>query len=256
MNTRAGFAYAQVRLQARHGMRPDERVWRRLESVGELANYLQIARTTPLRSWVAGLHPEPGAHDIEFALRQQYRRTVNEVAHWMPPGWRDAVGWVSRLPDLPVLHHLLAGAAAPAWARSDPELRPYASESPAARVLALQSSDCAVLLSGWQRGEPLFASWLDHWRSLWPGSPRLTAGLETLARLLRRYVGALSLYSGAASAPLLESLRRELTGAFRRHAFQPAAAFALLGLVALDLHKLRDQLLQRALFAGLVESST
>jgi hypothetical protein len=251
MNARVRFAYAQARLQARHGMRPDERLWRRLESIGELANYLQHARTSALRPWVAGLNSEPGAHDIELALRRHYRRTVDEVARWMPPGWREAVAWVRRLPDLPVLQYLLSGAAAPDWLHGDPELRPYAPETPAARLLALQSSDCAVLLSGWQRGEPLVASWVGHWRSLWPRAPRFAAGLETLVRLLRRQLGALSLYTGGASAPLLDVLRREFNTAFRRYSFQPAAAAAHLGLVALDAHRLRDQLLQRALFPGL-----
>jgi hypothetical protein len=255
MSTRARFAYAQVRLQARHGMRPDERLWRRLESVGELANYLQLARTSVLRPWVAGLPPEPGAHDIELALRQHYRHTVEEVAAWMPSGWSEAVGWVGWLPDLPALQHLLSGATAPDWLRGDPALRACAAESPAARALALKSAGGAVLLAGWQRGEPLMASWFDHWRSLWPRAPRFTTGLETLARLLRRHLGALSLYTGAASAPLLDALRRELNAAFRRHSFQPTAAFAHLGLFALDAHKLRDQLLQRALFAGLTESA-
>ena len=255
MNSTARFAYAQARLQARHGMRPDERVWRRLESVGDLGAYLQVARNTALRPWVVGLHAHHGAHDIELALRQQYRRTIDEVAHWMPAGWRRPVSWVRRLPDLPALQYLLTGASTPGWMRDDPELRTFASDTPAGRVQALQASDCAVLLKGWQRGEPLYASWLEHWRALWPETSRLVVGLEALARLLRRHLGALSLHSGAASVPLYEILLRELNIAFRRYSFQPAAAFAHLGLVALDVQKLRAQLLQRALFAGMPEST-
>jgi hypothetical protein len=255
MNTTARFAYVQARLQARHGMRPDERAWRRLESVGDLGAYLQVARNTALRPWVVGLHADHGAHDIELALRQQYRRTIDEVAHWMPAGWREPVSWVRRLPDLPALQYLLTGASMPGWMRDDPELRTFASDTPAARVQALQTSDCAPLLKGWQRGEPLYASWLEHWRALWPDASRLVVGVEALANLLRRHIGALSLYSAAASAPLLETLSRELNRAFRRYSFQPAAAFAHIGLVALEVQKLRAQLLQRALFAGMSEST-
>jgi hypothetical protein len=254
MNTTARFAYAQARLQARHGLRPDERVWRQLESVGDLGVYLQVARNTVLRPWVAGLHPGHSAHVIEFTLRQQYRRTIDEAAHWMPAGWRDAVRWVRRLPDLPALQYLLTGATAPGWMQDDPELRLYASSTLAVRMQALQSSDCATLLLGWQRGEPLYAAWLERWRGLWPGPARVTAGLDALIRLLHRHFGALSLHSGAVSAPLHETLSRELNHAFRRYSFQPAAVFAHLGLVALDVHKLRAQLLQRALFAGLTEA--
>jgi hypothetical protein len=256
MNTSARFAYAQARLQARHGMRPDEQVWRRLESVGDPGAYLQVARNTTLRPWVAGLQTGHGAHDIELALRQQYRRTIDEVAHWMPAGWRGPVSWVRRLPDLPALQYLLTGAATPGWMRDDPQLQTFASDTPAGRVQALQSSDCAPLLKGWQRGETLYAAWLDHSRSLWPEDTRHVAGLEALARLLRRHLGALSLYSVAASAPLHETLLRELNRAFRRYSFQPAATFAHLGLVALDAQKLRAQLLRRTLFAGMAESTS
>jgi len=255
MITRPRFAYAQARLQARHGMRPDERVWRRLESVGDIGAYLQVARNTALRPWVAGLHAGHGAHDIELALRQQYRRTIDEVAHWMPAEWRDPVNWVSRLPDLPALQFLLSGASMPGWMRDDPQLRSFRSDTTAGRLQALQSSDCAPLLRNWQRGEPLYASWLDHWRALWPEASRLVVGLEALARLLRRHLGALSLYSAAASASSQETLLRELNRAFRRYSFQPTAAFAHLGLVALDAQKLRAQLLQRTLFAGMPEAT-
>jgi hypothetical protein len=230
-------------------------VWRRLESVGDIGAYLQVARNTTLRPWVVGLQADHGAHHMELALRQQYRHSIDEVASWMPAGWRSPVSWVRRLPDLPALQYLMTGASTPGWIQDDPELRSFASETPGVRVQALQASDCAPLLKGWQRGEPLYASWLEHWRALWPEASRLVVGVEALARLLLRHLGALSLHSGAASASLYETLLRELNIAFRRYSFQPAAAFAHLGLVALDVQKLRAQLLQRALFAGITEST-
>jgi hypothetical protein len=253
MSDVARFAYVQARLQARHGARPDEGVWRRLDTVGELGNYLQVARNTALRPWVGGLQVSHGAHDIELSLRQQYRRYIDEVAHWMPGRWRGSVRWVRRLLDLPALQYLLTGAAAPAWMREDPELRGFTAADTALRVQAVRSSDCAVLLDGWQGGDPLYAAWLDHWRDLWPGSSRQAVGLESLARLLRRHIGALHLYPVAPSAPLREGLLQRLNSSFRRYSFQPAAAFAHLGLVALDLEKLRGQLLRRVLFAGVPE---
>jgi hypothetical protein len=50
----------------------------------------------------------------------------------------------------------------------------------------------------------------------------------------------------AGNAP--EALATSLGAAFRRHSFKPAAACAHLGLVALDLERLRGELVQRALF--------
>ncbi|MEA2078575.1 MAG: hypothetical protein U9P00_01725, partial [Pseudomonadota bacterium] len=65
MNNVVRFAYAQARLQARHGQRADEKVWRHLHSTGDLSNYLQMARQTVLRPWVIGIDGSQSSHDIE-----------------------------------------------------------------------------------------------------------------------------------------------------------------------------------------------
>jgi hypothetical protein len=43
---------------------------------------------------------------------------------------------------------------------------------------------------------------------------------------------------------------------FRKHAFQPAAVFIHLLLVALDMERLRGSVMQRALFPGYREESS
>ena len=248
MSETARFRYAQARLQARHGERADELVWRRLQGIGDLANYLQAAQQTTLRPWVIGLHSRQNCHEIEFMLRRQYRDYVDAVARWLPARWTGTVTLLRRVPDLPALQHLLTGEATPAWMLDDPELRPLASENQAMRLEAMQNSDLAWLVEGWQQKDPLFVTWLDYWRSKWPRAPRLTAGLDYLARLVQQHIRG-QFEEPAASGSQRDVLMQGLNGAFRRYSQQPAAACAHLGLVALDLEKLRSDLVGRRLFA-------
>ena len=249
MNSGARFAYAQARLQARHGMRPTEQLWRRLASPGDLAGFLQQAQHTMLRPWVLGMQATPTSHPLELSLRQHFREYVDEVAGWLPENWAGVVRSTKRLPDLPLLQYLMRGEPAPPWLLEDAELRPFAAENPANRLEAMHDSDCDYLVTAAQRGEPLPPAWLEHWQRQWPASRRFAAGLAYLARLLRRYLqDAPAVQVGASGIPR-QQLFSGLTHAFRRYSFEPAAACAHLGLVALDLERLRWELLQRSLFA-------
>jgi hypothetical protein len=248
MKPAARFAYVQARLQARHGQRPDESAWRRLQNVGDLANYVQIAQQTGLRPWVLGLKSVRDSHEIELSLRRRFREYVDGVSGWLPAPWPAAVRWVRRLPDLPAVQHLLTGEAAPGWMLHDPELLLFAHENLASRVDAMQNSDCACLVDAWSRGQGLQDAWLDHWKRLWPGKPRNQNGLEYLVRLLREHGAALRGEAGHSSARHRAVLEAGLGAAFRRYSFQPAALYAHLGLTALDLERLRGGLVRRALF--------
>lgn len=249
MSHGAAFAYAQARLQARHGMRPTEQLWRRLASTGDLANFLQQAQQTTLRPWVLGMQATQTSHAMELSLRQRFRNYTDDVASWLPGYWREVVRPVRRLPDLPALQHLLHGEAAPEWMLEDAELRPFTSGNMASRLEALRNSDCAYLAAARQREEPLYRAWLEQWRHQWPASRRLVAGLVHLGRLMQQYLQATRDGKPAAAGLPRQQLVAGLNYAFRRYSFEPAAACAHLGLVALDLERLRGELLQRALFA-------
>jgi hypothetical protein len=79
----------------------------------------------------------------------------------------------------------------------------------------------------------------------------LTAGLHTLGKILLDHLRAQQSASGSSTRGQREALMPVLQGAFRRYSFQPAAACAHLALVALDLEKLRGDLLRRVLFTGM-----
>lgn len=254
MSDRTLFAYAQARLNARHGDRADEATWRRLQSIGDLGSYLQLAQRTSLRSWVLGLHASTGSHDIENALRRQFREYIDDVGHWLPGSWAASVYSVKRVVDLPALQYLLDGGVLQPWMLDDPALRPFASENVAVRLDAVAGSDCGYVVSAWKRGIPLYRAWLDNWRGQWPSAPRFARGVEAVARLFEAHIHALA--SGTtASGQLRDALRTRLAFMFRRYSFQPAAAFAHLALVALDLQILRGALVRRALVPEQVRAS-
>ena len=256
MDERPYFAYVQARLQARHGMRPDEQLWRRLASVGDLGGFLDTARRTVLRPWVVGMQAAQSNHTMELLLRQRFRGCVDEVVQWLPVRWGATLRWVRRLPDLPALQHLLSGEIAPPWMLDDPVLQGFASTDMSRRQEALRHSDYACLVSAWQRGTPLPDAWHEQWRRLWPAVRGQDAGLVYLGRLLQKYLQAMYAAPTALPDHRRTLLVPGLNHAFRRYAFQPAAACAHLGLVALDLERLRAELLSRALFPGIAGPGT
>jgi hypothetical protein len=63
---------AHARIWARHGERPDEALWRRIEAAREFAAVLDIARGSALARWLEGLG-RTDMHAIELALRCRWR---------------------------------------------------------------------------------------------------------------------------------------------------------------------------------------
>lgn len=253
MSATAAFAYVQVRLQARHGARPDDALWHHLQGTSDFANYLQLARSTPLRTWVATLDPGQGSDEIEGELRRLFRRHVDEVAGWVPPAWRPSVLWVRRLPDLPALQYLLGDEPVPAWLQADDELRDMGCMPVDSRREAMAHSDCHVFLTASRTGEPLPDAWLSHWRTLWPRTTRQDQGLEALGQALHQYLRVLQAERCDSVQTRCEALHAQLVSAFRRYSFQPAAVFSYLALTALELGRLRGDLLVRQLFATNLE---
>jgi hypothetical protein len=256
MSAAASFAYMQARVQARHGMRPDARVWSRLQGIVDIGNYLHAAQQTTLAPWVSGLHSIQGSHDIEHVLRRQFRDYIDQVAHWLPARWAGTVRWITHLPDMPALLHLLSGEAAPAWMLDDARLRPLASENASVRSEAMLDSEWRYLVLAREHGMALVDAWVENWQRQWPESTRLHVGMTHLGNLFLGHIKMLRANHGGTTPQQREFLIPQLHAAFRRYSFQPAAACAHLALVALDLEKLRGELVSRALFSDSVEVDT
>jgi hypothetical protein len=247
MTVRCDFCYAQARMQSRFGQRADEQVWLRLHNVLDLASYLQVAQQTPLRPWVLGVGASHNSHEIELALRQKYRQHVDEVASWMPTDWRMPLQWSKRLLDLPTLQYLLADGIAMQWMKSDPEISAFTVEDPALRLQVMRVAGYDSLVNAWQQGNSMFTGWLSYWKELRPRTTAFNNGLQNIEILLHRQ---LQMQTNADLDTDYDVLTDSLRILFRRYAFQPAAAFAYLAIIALDIHHVRSDLMQRQLFHG------
>lgn len=250
MTELSGFAYAQARIQARYGKRADAHVWLRLHNIHDLASYLQVAQQTSLHPWVLGISSTHGSHDIELALRQKYRHHVDEVASWLPAVWQIPLQWIKRLADLSVLEYLLAEGAPLDWMKSDPDISDFAGDDPTLRSQAMREADCASLVNAWQQGDTMFTGWLSYWNQIRPRKQAYNNGLQHVEKVLHEQ---LQLHARQTGVPLptdYEVMDDKLRAIFRRYAFQPAAVCAYLAIIAIDVHHIRSDLMQRLFFLG------
>lgn len=220
----AGFSYVQARIQARHGRRPDDSDWSRLESCDSAHAYLEAARTGVLAPWAERLTSDEDIHRLEAALRRSWRAYLRRVASWAPEPWRDAIEWCGCLPDVPAAAHVAATGERPPWREKD-------GETPAD-----------------------VDAWLEAWHERMP-SPDASgrAGICSLEAAVDNWMTAnrdTERASVSRAASLREELERRVTTVFRRHALDPAALFAHLLLTALDVQRFRGGLLRRQALSG------
>jgi hypothetical protein len=256
--------YAQARLQARYGERASERVWNQLRGARTFAALLDTARGSTLRRWVAAVAADAIADEVELGLRAVFRAHVAEVAGWLPEAWQAAALWTAHLVDLPAIVLLARGEAPLPWMRSDPVLQAYADPDADARRAALRAGPLGAIVHALQ-GEPVEAAakgppdaalarrmWVEAWHRRAPGPQGDdTAALAEMARLVEAHlVGMLERPADDAWASR-RTLGAQLESRFRRHALRPPAAFAHLAVVALDLERLRAELVGRAAFGVL-----
>lgn len=242
------FAYAQTRIQSHYGERADAGVWLKLHNIQDLGSYLQTAQQTALRPWVLGLSSTHNSHDIEQALRQKYRQHVDEVASWMPIKWQRPLQWIKRLADLPTLQYLLAGGEPLGWMKSDPEISDFTADDLQLRVQLIRDAGNEALVDSWQQHGSLLSGWLSQWNSIRPKSIYFDQGLKPLEKLLLEQMQLQTRQQGATLPTDYEIMLDRLRLVFRRNAFQPAAICAYLAIVAIDVHRLRSDLMLRLFF--------
>ena len=245
------FAYAQARLQARYGMRPGEADWSHFASTADLGALLQVLRGSPLARWIDRLGPRPDVHALERHLRGEWAHDVDDVAAWQPESWRDGIRWLRWIAYVPALQKLARGGRAPAWMRDDPVLGPVVAREPRERAVALKSTELAPLAAGFAPPHDVAGAWRKHWRALWPARHPGRAPLDAMLGMLAAQRQKLEdLPDNATSTESFATLERRLQSMFRRFPLGPAASVAYLGLLALDLRRMRGALATRALREG------
>ena len=251
--SRAALAYAQVRLQARHGMRASEVLWQPLVAISEYRPFLEQARGTSLQRWVSNISPISPVHEVEQRLRGEFRRHVADVADWVPKPLQPAVRWTGILIDLPIIDYLMRGEPLIGWMLEDEHLKPIAAADPQARAATLARSVYAPLAKA--KG-----SWPERWLKEWQQrlnslSTRHRQHAMRLVRSLRAHLDSMSPRIGEEPMPAraAASLRKALEQRFRYHFragfLEPAGVFAFLMLEALEFERLRGELLSRRVFA-------
>lgn len=246
---RRRFIYTQTRLQARHALRPDERSWQLVESQRDLGNFLQSARQNTLKPWVTGLEVTDHHHLLETALLQRYRDYIDDVASWVPQGWRKAVQWTKSLTYLPALLHLLRGNSPQAWMLQDPVLRQFTAIHQEQRSAAFAQSDYAPMAQAQREGHSLLGAWLMRWQDLWPDERTgQQASLGLLRATLQQHLLSFPQEAPDTGWRRREELAHKLGMMFRKYSYQPAAIFIHLLLIALDVERLRGNIMQRQLF--------
>jgi hypothetical protein len=251
MTVRAGFAYAQARLQARYGARPDDAAWRALDATHGLPAYLAEVRKSGLAPWGASVARGDGPHPIEQALRHRLHGTIDEITGWTPASWRPAVVWAHWLPELPILAYLLADGPPPTWLSTDRRLRPYLRETAEERRTALIAAGGGPLVEGWESGTPATA-WLASWRRHWPRiADTARRPLEELVDVATAHLREFPAYPVSDAWTARHRFRHRLQRLFRHHPVEPVALFCYLALLCLDLERLRAGLVERAVFAPL-----
>jgi len=248
--------YGYVRAAARLATRPDERTWRQLRAARSLLAAVDLLRASSAAPCVAAVTAGSGV-DVEPALRQHLRLRIRETASWAPPLWREALRFTEVLLDLPALQLLLTEPVLPDWLHAEPRLAAYAAPDLPSRRARLAASplapfaaavEAAGCLPPARRGSqrllhPLLELWCERWVRTWPPCPAAEReALQRLLRTVRAHVEAFAeLPLDAADSSrehLAERLRRQMHDA----AAQPAALFAYLLLLALDLERLRGEL--------------
>lgn len=248
----AAMAYAQARMQARFGGRPTPSLWRELNGIRDLGAYLDALGGSPLRHWVGGIGAEVDLHRIESTLRERYRAHVREVARWMPVPWQPSVLWIAELPDLPARAYLYSGRPPLAWMSRESGLRALIAE-PVEGAAAKATLFPDVPGSGRRGDVPAAAgaraAWLAEWKRRWPaGAVESRLALQRTVTVVSAHVERFRRDSASGGWRLREALERDLRALFRRFALRPEACFTYLGLIALDLERLRAQLVRRALW--------
>jgi hypothetical protein len=241
--------FAHARIQARHGQRLDTAAWRRIETMREFVPALELARSTALRPWLVGITADSSAPQIESTLRRHWRSTVDEAAAWMPMAWQPAIRWCAWLPDLALLQHLARGGEPPPWLRDDAIWRELSVARPATRAAALAAGPAGALANAWPAPQMFGEVWRAAWQQRLPQRTRDVGDtLDRLVHVLRDHAKAFAVAATSQGWPLRAALQARLQQLLRASALQPASAFIHVALCALDLERLRAELLRRVLF--------
>lgn len=255
MSVGVSIEYAHARTSARLAQRPGDRLVQQLRACRSVAAQLEAVRASPAAPYVSGVEGAGSIDSIEAAFRQQFRLRVTELADWSPDGWKPAIRFVATLLDLPALLQLSGSATPAAWLHSDPMLAPLARPDPLERRIGIAAGHpwlrtafeaTARASTHPARLHPTLQAWLRRWRALWPAcTADERANLDQLVRILERHVLQFGTVAVEDAGAARLALAAQVGSLMRHTATEPAALFAWLALLAIDLERLRGEFVTR-----------
>jgi hypothetical protein len=166
----------------------------------------------------------------------------------MPNKWQRPLQWIKRLADLPALQYLLDGEEPLEWMKSDPAIAAFCVDDVHLRVQLMREAGNEALVDSWLQTGSMLSGWMSQWNSMRPKSVYSTQGLKSLEKLLLEYIQLQATQQGPVLPTDYEVMLQCLRLVFRRNAFQPTAVCAYLAIVAVDMHRIRSDLMQRLFF--------
>lgn len=242
--------YIQARLQARLANFADEKDWVVLNTLTDISTYMEQLKHSILAPYWLAIDEDSTSYEIERRLRMLWHNAIDEINIWLPKSYIPILNWYHILPYLPFLKPLLEAEEEPfEWMQEDVWLKPYLKDS------QLISHDWYIFQKSDDLSKTkLYQLWLEQWQNLWLS---LFPQQKREALVLGKHIVAI--YQGRLSSQYLQQARSEhyqnyqviLRRFFHQNLLKPIIIFAYLGLIALDLYRLRAELLERLLFKPL-----
>lgn len=236
LSERAAFGYIRARIMARHSQRPGKEQWQQLEHSRGLDAFLQMARQSSLADWIHHFEIADDSVAWERSLRADWQRYLARLVAWTPSRWQASLAWTGVLPYLPAIARVLDGDAPVDWMRGEEFFLGMSLDESQAFRSELASGPWALLLQFWEGNSPLGAWWL-AWQTLWP---------EKHEECIKSLEPGLVLLDQPASQES-EELERFFIRVLRTQQPTVLPVTAHLGLLSLDLGRLRGNLLSRQL---------
>ena len=96
----------------------------------------------------------------------------------------------------------------------------------------------------------MLKGWLFHWNEARPVAQAYNNGLQSMEQLLQAYLLMNAGQTGVALPKDYVVASDELSAIFRRYTLEPAGVCAYLAIIAVDVHHIRSDLMQRIYFQG------
>lgn len=216
--------YLTAKLQAKLSSLASDRDWYLLDGLEDVSSYMQGIKQGSLHNYFIHFSDNLSGHEVEQLIRERWHAEINNLT--LPKKYQAALEWIRFLFYLDFIDYKLNNEPL-AWMEKDSFLN------------NINNFDL------FDNKENNNAIWLEHWQKLWPND---TSKAKKLGQLL------LSIYTSdltqlEALKNHYKTLREKLISYFHHNILHALTIFAYLGLIALDLYKLRAEVLQRALFS-------